>query len=68
MVDILYSGTRTAETILGGMFGASIYSFTNSGIPSGVDLALIVLLFVAAVVLHMTLHGWYEMQRGEQFE
>lgn len=68
MVNHLYSGTRAAETIIGGMFGGAIYSFTNEGLPSLTDFGWITILFLSAVGLHVGLHWWYEHQRGEQFK
>ena len=68
MVDHLYSGTKAAETIIGGMFGGAIYSFTRDGVPSMTDLGWIVILFLVSVGLFMALHWWYEKQRGTSFD
>lgn len=65
MVDQLRSGTRAAETIIGGMFGGSTFSIVSDG-SLGLDgLFWILVMTVAAMALFIGLHWWYEIRRGE---
>lgn len=68
MVNILYSGTRTAETIIAGMFGGAIVAAIppNGFIPPR-RILLILVLALAAIILNILLHSWYEYKRDEEF-
>lgn len=65
MVDQLRSGTRAAETIIGGMFGGAAFSIVSDGMPGPEGSFWILVMTVAALVLFIGLHWWYETRRGE---
>lgn len=67
MTDILRSGTRAAETMIGGMAGAFAYSVTTDGIPTGRDLVLILIVAIAIIALFILLHEYYGRVKGEPF-
>lgn len=65
MVDQLRSGTRAAETIIGGMFGGSAFRIVSDGLPGLEGFFWILVMSVAAMALFVGLHWWYEERRGE---
>lgn len=67
MVDLLYSGTRTADAIIAGMFGGAIYRIVPDGIPSLESLGWVIILAASAIILNTLAHAWYEYKRGEPF-
>lgn len=67
MVDTLRSGTKAAETMLGGMGGGIAYSVVQDG---KVPLSEVKVVFVVTVVLMallILLHKYYEWREGEKY-
>ncbi len=67
MVDILYTGTKAGETIIGGMVGGLVYSIISEGVVGIGDISSIVGVFFVLTFLFFALHWWYERKRGEPF-
>lgn len=65
MVDTLRSGTKAAETMLGGMGGGIAYSVVQDGrVPLG-KFKMIFLVTIVLMALFILLHKYYEWREGE---
>lgn len=67
MVDILYTFTRTAETMIGGAFGALMYSISTEQPLQIGDIGLSLATFASAALLITGLYAWYERKRNRKF-
>lgn len=65
MVDTLRSGTKAAETILGGMGGGIAYSVIQDGrVPLG-EVKMVFLVTMVLMALFILLHKYYEWRKGK---
>ena len=67
MVDTLRSGTKAAETMIGGMGGGVTYSVIQDGLTLDTELIQIFILAVVLMGLFISLHWYYERRSNEEY-
>lgn len=67
MVDWLRSGTKAAETIMGGMAGGIAFSLISDGLLPPREIGILAIVTVILMALFITAHWYYERRRGEPF-
>lgn len=67
MVDTLRTGTKAAETIIGGMAGGVAYSIINDDTTLMYDIKWVFVVSIALIGLFVLLHWYYEWKTGEPY-